>query len=120
MKGATDCVIQYVPVYEFQSTLPVKGATFGAPSIEVSPSFQSTLPVKGATLKTVALRRGARISIHAPCEGSDGDRFGVDELDVISIHAPCEGSDVSKSRRVHSTAQFQSTLPVKGATSRVH
>ena len=60
---------------------------------------------------------GAHISIHAPLAGSDLD--GVQDLDgclQISIHAPLAGSDkalkVSGGRR----AQFQSTLPSRGAT----
>ena len=36
--------------HPFQSTLPVRGATYDAPSMmEVIVEFQSTLPVRGAT-----------------------------------------------------------------------
>ena len=56
------------------------------------------------------------ISIHAPRTGSDAHRLshGGEGL-LISIHAPRTGSD----RGVQSNlqrAQFQSTLPARGAT----
>ena len=56
---------------EFQSTLPVKGATVSKVILAVDSEFQSTLPVRGATLmgRTRFLLIG--ISIHAPREGSD-------------------------------------------------
>ena len=42
------------------------------------------------------------------------------DLPVISIHAPREGSDVSFIVPGSSTLQFQSTLPVRGATGGVY
>ena len=39
--------------------------------------FQSTLPVRGATLAKIAVITGARISIHAPRAGSDTSADGV-------------------------------------------
>ena len=102
--------------------------------------FQSTLPVWGATLRfsrsSLAFRR---ISIHAPRVGSDvgGIKNGEVAFD-ISIHAPRVGSDktscgVCQCRRYFNPRspcgerlgewrkrrfgmQFQSTLPVWGAT----
>ena len=84
-------------VLEFQSTLPVWGATGGvgdgAASVAV---FQSTLPVWGATaLSRVPATCPAEISIHAPRVGSD--------------HILPVGRDIP--------AEFQSTLPVWGATA---
>ena len=38
-------------------------------------------------------------------------------LDLVSIHAPNEGSDLAFSNEMVSMWQFQSTLPMKGATS---
>ena len=57
--------------------------------------FQSTLPVRGATLAgLLTIPDAYYISIHAPREGSD---VGVSSHQVgyilISIHAPREGSD---------------------------
>ena len=78
--------------------------------------FQSTPPVKGATYENVLLTDTELISIHAPSEGSDhikkymfqGHELfqstppvkGATQKDIeisyvalISIHAPSEGSD---------------------------
>ena len=58
------------------------------------PEFQSTLPVRGATGRRQGLGPGLDISIHAPREGSD--HFFPRDCDhySISIHAPREGSDL--------------------------
>ena len=57
-------------------------------------AFQSTLPVRGATFRSGCWMSHRRISIHAPREGSDlfslMSSFGW----PISIHAPREGSDL--------------------------
>ena len=80
---------------QFQSTLPVKGATMMFVSIRSLAIFQSTLPVKGATQLFYADGWGNFISIHAPREGSDRvQAMGAFGLSAISIHAPREGSDV--------------------------
>ena len=100
--------------------------------------FQSTLPVGGATLVSMYSVGPKMISIHAPRGGSD--MFTVDKfLGVnISIHAPRGGSDSPRyigctfrqnfnprspwgERPVGAvpgtrSAGFQSTLPVGGAT----
>ena len=55
--------------------------------------FQSTLPVWGATLALALIPAVGYISIHAPRVGSDtGTRMPEEEL-PISIHAPRVGSD---------------------------
>ena len=57
------------------------------------------------------------ISIHAPREGSDPEPCGPVKTHIpISIHAPREGSDGIICSRPRITKQFQSTLPVRGAT----
>ena len=43
-------------------------------------------------------------------------RHPYDDTDVISIHAPREGSDVARPGDGSFVIQFQSTLPVRGAT----
>ena len=56
--------------------------------------FQSTLPVWGATPYHHRQERGDKISIHAPRVGSDRDSFlNIDAMIIISIHAPRVGSD---------------------------
>ena len=56
--------------------------------------FQSTLPVRGATILPQEVQLLGVISIHAPREGSDAaDSAGYCLWMSISIHAPREGSD---------------------------
>ena len=84
--------------------------------------FQSTLPVWGATMRCGAAPPARLISIHAPRVGSDkatngrqgilpisihAPRVGSDELPIgsrgrfsISIHAPRVGSDVGTAQRL--------------------
>ena len=104
---------------EFQSTLPVWGATTEGVFPATWARFQSTLPVWGATRLVAPFATGAGISIHAPRVGSDGSiefdradqRFQstlpvwgatnsigmVSCASMISIHAPRVGSDVKRS-----------------------
>ena len=57
---------------QFQSTLPVWGATPYFLNITfVHLTFQSTLPVWGATWLSPVLKKSSKISIHAPRMGSD-------------------------------------------------
>ena len=55
--------------------------------------FQSTLPVRGATKPGIQRIRIKGISIHAPREGSDEAKLEPMIRQCISIHAPREGSD---------------------------
>ncbi len=78
--------------------------------------FQSTLPMKGATLARRVRSDEADVSIHAPNEGSDFNMVPDDAKREVSIHAPNEGSDLTQPRLRRLHHQFQSTLPMKGAT----
>ena len=60
------------------------------------------------------------ISIHAPREGSDAGHQGVCVLCFISIHAPREGSDERYAEVLDAMRKFQSTLPARGATAKMH
>ena len=55
--------------------------------------FQSTLPLRGATAEIGDMQRLHVISIHAPLAGSDLVDTPHDEREHISIHAPLAGSD---------------------------
>ena len=80
--------------------------------------FQSTLPVRGATAERVLTADLQAISIHAPRAGSDPSLLLVQGgLTHISIHAPRAGSDAPTAPICSRRAAFQSTLPVRGATS---
>ena len=84
------------PIYNFlfQSTLPVRGATFVMVYSLIDYSlFQSTLPVRGATTRLLELSTFLQISIHAPRTGSDNLTSFDDAVLGISIHAPRTGSD---------------------------
>ena len=57
---------------QFQSTLPVRGATESIQQTFGGVRFQSTLPVRGATKSNyMGDTLMSYISIHAPREGSD-------------------------------------------------
>ena len=124
----------------FQSTLPARGATFSPEMPERIFSFQSTLPARGATERKIYCESPACISIHAPRTGSDaiaGAQLDVLQISIhaprtgsdfgrkpdcrfrhISIHAPRTGSDGADDNQLP-PAQFQSTLPARGATKPV-
>ena len=57
------------------------------------------------------------ISIHAPRAGSDAAARGAQRRPPISIHAPRAGSDRGMAGLSSARLRFQSTLPVRGATS---
>ena len=58
-------------IIQFQSTLPVWGATAVLASFSSCLKFQSTLPVWGATSSRMQAIGYDLISIHAPRVGSD-------------------------------------------------
>ncbi len=100
----------------FQSTLPLRGATYSywiSPSVQI---FQSTLPLRGATFSMRLVQHIVSISIHTPLAGSDGtarpwsrpcgnfnphspcgERRSIERSNIsasqISIHTPLAGSD---------------------------
>ena len=73
--------------------------------------------MRGATRLRVLRVREFDISIHAPLAGSDGTSpFSMVILLFISIHAPLAGSDQLLSEIARMGDEFQSTLPLRGAT----
>ena len=98
-------------------------------------------PRAGSDFTALRHLYGISISIHAPRAGSDrrrvftirksgsnfnprspcGERRQISSLMacafVISIHAPRAGSDFTSFRGDYTTERFQSTLPVRGATT---
>ena len=125
---------------QFQSTLPVGGATvfsfLNCQSLSISihaprgGSDSTVRPLSGAVMRiSIHAPRGGSdpagkqktgskaISIHAPRGGSDfGFSFGAIKGFEISIHAPRGGSDAIFTIRCLRILVFQSTLPVGGAT----
>ena len=80
--------------------------------------FQSTLPVRGATRYRYARRALSYIiSIHAPRAGERPRLLSASaRLQRISIHAPRAGSGRLAASVDKGSGKFQSTLPVRGAT----
>ena len=80
-------------ISSFQSTLPARGATWGARWTSCRRIFQSTLPARGATvLAAQADEKRADFNPRSP----HGERLFVNcSISVlsISIHAPRTGSD---------------------------
>ena len=123
----------------FQSTLPLRGATdfrlfrivnvyisihaplAGSDAIycdmsSVNALFQSTLPLRGATLFPCAERMERHISIHAPLAGSDGKRkASITTTSNFNPRSPC-GERLSRREVAAAGNEFQSTLPLRGAT----
>ena len=86
--------VQANSITEFQSTLPMRGATHLGKDHRGGGEFQSTLPMRGATChKRRRVHSDTGISIHAPHEGSDLFPRRCVDSKGISIHAPHEGSD---------------------------
>ena len=79
--------------------------------------FQSTLPVGGATCRRRRCHPHPHVSIHAPRGGSDLSRHvGAENLpDCFNPRSPW-GERLNGSNTVAPTQEFQSTLPVGGAT----
>ena len=124
---------------EFQSTLPVWGATTFSdikPPLQVDFNPRSPCGERPGQIPDASERR--IISIHAPRVGSDGVTGGwyavccisihaprvgsdlgvlhVQKTGLISIHAPRVGSDRAVGESDGTLGEFQSTLPVWGAT----
>ena len=82
----------------FQSTRPLRGATYEETKRIEDWLFQSTRPLRGATTYLTQTGKVVRISIHAPLAGRDRTATPAEEVRNI----------------------FQSTRPLRGATANVH
>ena len=89
---------------------------FGFIPIPGKGGFQSTLPVGGATLRNWIIARYGNISIHAPRGGSDpGFAALISQSGHFNPRSPW-GERLEALNRNTDVMQFQSTLPVGGAT----
>ena len=83
---------------------------------EFAEQFQSTLPVWGATLYIFITSINFCISIHAPRVGSDSfQHTPISPLTDFNPRSPC-GERLQQSIKITRGSKFQSTLPVWGAT----
>ena len=71
----------------------------------------------GATAYGMDASTAYQISIHAPRGGSDQQFQELQRQAKISIHAPRGGSDLWPNGLTKQDEEFQSTLPVGGATT---
>ena len=108
--------IQAVTVISIHA--PCEGSdVYQGASASAAYEFQSTLPVKGATIVQPRDCRVLLISIHAPCEGSDLSRLtAFDKWVAFQSTLPVKGATLSLMYSELVKLLFQSTLPVKGAT----
>ena len=123
----------------FQSTRPMRGATFH-PSPKLSAQeFQSTRPMRGATGRNAAICASRSVSIHAPHAGRDSfSSFASRLFACFNPRAPCGARHAAASRRprcacfnprapcgarrggraaAYRIRSFQSTRPMRGATA---
>ena len=116
LRGATYSG-HFVKVFlAFQSTLPLRGATGLVSSTSPPGPFQSTLPLRGATMAYEERVLPKIISIHAPLTGSDnGDRMERAILRHFNPRSPYGERPASRCPSL-GHRQFQSTLPLRGAT----
>ena len=125
-------------VFLFQSTLPMRGATwtfhYSAQMSNFNPrspcgerpygdykrckTFAISIhaPHAGSDIREFYGMKAIVISIHAPHAGSDPRCIQDIQLPIISIHAPHAGSDRPRRARQRQKPLFQSTLPMRGAT----
>ena len=127
----------------FQSTRPLRGAT-GSPCprrgeekisihaplagrdwryvhfAQTRVIFQSTRPLRGATDTLAALMGGAMyFNPRAPCGARRRDLICYQPWIHISIHAPLAGRDRFLSSSISTGETFQSTRPLRGATTSI-
>ena len=94
MRGATYGITIYHGYNPFQSTRPMRGATLLISASMPLVTFQSTRPMRGATSARFGILDYYRVSIHAPRVGRDCHAYSQGEHDGVSIHAPRVGRDV--------------------------
>ena len=101
---------------QFQSTHPLRGATFSLRSFPTFFPFQSTHPLRGATYGSRAAFPEAPISIHAPLAGCDAASTACSAGGThFNPRTPC-GVRPARSSRSCTSLTFQSTHPLRGAT----
>ena len=84
-------------------------------SIVIEP-FQSTLPLRGATFTVCSCFVFLFISIHAPLTGSDNDcRWCYFDASLFQSTLPLRGATTTVTSQF-TALKFQSTLPLRGAT----
>ena len=97
---------------EFQSTLPMRGATAGTLDEWAAKVFQSTLPMRGATSRSIRCTVPRLISIHTPHAGSDlGTAYSVQARQDFNPHSPCGERHVHRRCGVGAPTDFNPHSP---------
>ncbi len=101
----------------FQSTRPMRGATFSGLILSAISKFQSTRPMRGATIPAADVWAAIGISIHAPHAGRD-EIWGLPIYNgkYFNPRAPCGARRLTEDDW-RAFAEFQSTRPMRGATT---
>ena len=107
-------------MHQFQSTLPVRGATYPKNAPFAESIFQSTLPVRGATLSYRSfITARHNFNPRSPCgERPSQDPPGAVTVTNFNPRSPC-GERLAAQKEKIALTEFQSTLPVRGATPHV-
>ena len=79
--------------YPFQSTRPMRGATYFDKLFDIDCPISIHAPHAGRDEGFPAYRRQVQISIHAPHAGRDLGSILTAQTQIISIHAPHAGRD---------------------------
>ena len=119
MRGATVCgAYDFYVEIQFQSTLPMRGATQFLPDCCTHGPISIHTPHAGSDDRQIHDgQRRTNFNPHSPC-GERPMTGGYDaETDDISIHTPHAGSDILPSSPRSAFCEFQSTLPMRGATT---
>ena len=117
--GARPAVsLEGIPLSVFQSTRPVRGATPDPKGrLQAVPiSIHAPRAGRDATLPLIRSRR-SYFNPRAPCGARPGSEPAVCGQGGISIHAPRAGRDTGEVLMASEYEEFQSTRPVRGATT---
>ena len=90
--------IRGVPRVQFQSTRPMRGATYTGAYPSITDVFQSTRPMRGATPSISQKHTSQTFQSTRPMRGATQIYAAARALDDVSIHAPHAGRDQCGSR----------------------
>ena len=107
---------------EFQSTLPVWGATERLCASDRDQRYFNPRSPCGERRPVAAQAHGGQphFNPRSPCGERRDIKAALESLKKISIHAPRVGSDRPCAVQTARPRGFQSTLPVWGATAKLH
>ena len=118
--GERPCAAGAVPLLDqFQSTLPLRGATPPQHRPIVWNLFQSTLPLRGATSSSDGTSAySAYFNPRSPCGERHHQRDDLSNIIGFQSTLPLRGATASRLSAICRSV-FQSTLPLRGATLHV-